>query len=652
MPLKTLRFKPGVDREGTALSTEGAWFECDKVRFRSGYPQKIGGWQSDSGITTSSLLPPEGGYWGVARAMLSWQNLSNYNLLGIATHLKLYIQNTSGGLLNDVTPLRLTSTVGAVTFAATNGSPVLTVTHAGHGAQTNDFVTFSGAAGLGGVVTAGVLNKEHQISRYVSSNSYEIVLPLNAQASDVGNGGASVVGVYQATSGADVYTVGVGWGAGGWGGNTDGSSATGWGVSAPSGVGLGIQLRTWSLAPYGQDMIANPRGGALYYWKNNANPAIFDRADRLGPTASGAYQTDAECPSVCNFVLVTDISRFVIAFGVNDYGSAVQDPLLVRWSEQEDYTTWVPSITNQAGSIRLNRGTEIVTAQQTRQEVLVWTDSALYSMQYQGPPAVWSLQVLGENTSIVSPQAVVTAQDVTYWMGVDKFYAYNGRVSPLPSTLREYVFSNFNPSQRFQVCAGVNEAFNEVWWFYCSANSTAVDRYVVYNYVENLWYYGTMARTAWTSSPLRGGVVAAGYGGQFFYHERGTDDGSTNPPSPMVSYIQSSDVDIDDGNNFGFVWRLLPDVNFNGSQSPNPKVQVSLRPRRNSGVAYGSADSPYVQSANNYSEQRTYDVQRFTPQVNVRVRGRQMAFRIGSQELGVAWQLGVPRADIRMDGKR
>jgi hypothetical protein len=652
MPLQTLRFKPGVDREGTALATEGTWFECDKIRFRTGYPEKIGGWQLDPGGTSATLTPASGGYWGTARALLSWKNFANYNLLGIGTNSKLYIQNTTGGALNDVTPLRTTTAAGAVTFTATSGSSVVLVTHAGHNAQTGDFVTYSGAVGLGGALSAAVLNKEHRVQQYLTSTTYEIDVGVVATSGDVGTGGATVVGAYQLSGGADSFTAGVGWGAGGWGGNTAGATPTGWGDAAIAGVGFGIQLRTWSLNSYGEDMLGNPRGGALYYWKNNANPNLFDRAARLGPLEPGVYQTDANCPSVCNFALVTDVSRFVLAFGVNDYGQTQQDPLLVRWSDQEDYTAWTPAITNQAGSIRLNRGSEIVAAQQTRQEVLVWTDAALYSMQYQGPPAVWSLQLLGDNVSIAGPNAAVSVQDVTYWMGTDKFYMYNGRVMPLPSALRKFVFDDFNSSQRFQVCAGSNEAFNEVWWFYCSATSNTVDRYVVYNYVENLWYYGNLARTAWLDAPLRGGVVATGYDGQLIYHERGTDDGTTNPPTPIRSFIQSADVDIGDGHNFGFVWRILPDINFNGSQTPHPKVQFSVRPRQNAGANYHAADNPDVQSVNNFTTQRVYNVQQFTQQVNIRVRGRQMAFRIGSEDLGVAWQLGVPRIDIRPDGKR
>lgn len=652
MPLQTLKFKPGVNRESTTLANEGGWFESDKVRFRSGYPEKIGGWAKDSGTVSATLAPPVGSYWGVARSLFNWNNLSGSNLLGVGTNLKYYIQNTVGGFFNDVTPIKLVSPAGDTTFAATNGSNVITVTDAGSNVLAGDFVTFSGAASLGGNITAGILNAEHQVASYISSGSYTIVVSATANASDGGNGGASVVATYQISGGSDVYTIGVGWGAGGWSGVTPGYASTGWGAGVAAGVGLGIQLRTWSQSNYGQDLIINPRGGALYYWANNASPSIFDRAVLLSDASSGIYETDADCPEACNFVLVSDSSRFVLAFGVNDYGSSVQDPLLIRWSNQEDYATWTPAATNQAGSFRLSAGSEIICAQQTRQEVLVFTDTAVYSMQYQGPPFVWGFQPLATNSSIAGPNAAVTVHDITYWMGVDKFYVYNGRVQTLPSELRQYVFDDINLAQQFQICAGINDAFSEVWWFYCSANSNTIDKYVVYNYLENNWYYGTMARTAWIDAPLRDVPVAAGYGGQILYHETGNDDGSVNPPAPINAFIQSSDFDIGEGHNFGFVWRIIPDLTFDGSTTPAPSVDFSVRPRQFPGSNYGATNNPAVTSVNNYNTQRVYNVQQFTPQVNVRLRGRQMAFKVGSTGLGVAWQLGAPRIDIRPDGKK
>jgi hypothetical protein len=651
--LKALKFRPGVDRENTTLTNEGTWFESDKVRFRSGSPEKIGGWERDSGTQSAGLVPPNGqSYWGVARSLWNWSNLSGSNLLAIGTNLKYYVQNTVGGPLNDVTPLKETTPAGAVTFTATDGSNVIVVDDPGSNTQVGDFVTFSGAVSLGGNITAAILNAEHRVTGVNSSAQYEITVTATANASDVGDGGAAVVGAYQIATGSDIYTFGVGWGAGGWSGITGTMTPTGWGSPAPDGLGLDIQLRTWSQSNYGEDLVINPRGGALYYWKNNANPQIFDRAVLLSSTSPSPFDTDTDCPSVCNFVQVSDASRFLIAFGCNDYGQTAIDPMLIRWSDQENYAVWSPAITNQAGSYRLSIGSQIITAQQTRQEILVWTDSAVYSMQYQGPPFVWGFQPLASNTSIVGPNAAVTVHDVTYWMGVDKFYVYNGRVQTLPSTLRTYVFQDINLSQQYQITAGINEAYSEVWWFYCSANSTTIDRYVVYNFLDNVWYYGTMARTAWIDSSLREVPVATGYGGQILYHETGNDDGSVNPPQPIDCFVQSADFNIEDGDSFGYVWRIIPDISFDGSTAPFPTANFSIRPRQFPGTNYGNTDSPAVQSDNNYLNQRTYNVQQFTPQVNVRLRGRQMAFRVGSNTTGVAWQLGTPSADIKPSGRR
>lgn len=653
MPLQALKLKPGVVREGTSLSNEGGWFACDKVRFRSGYPQKIGGWVPDSGRPSATLQPPSGAFWGIARAMWNWLNLAGYNLLGVGTNLKYYVQTSGGGALHDITPLRGTTASGAVTFTATTGSSTIRVTCDGHNTLTNDFVSFSGAVSLGGAITAGVLNAEHQVTSYVSSTQFTIDVGVQATAGDTGNGGTGVVGAFQINSGAEIYTVGIGWSAGGWGGFVEGSSTFGWGAAATGALGIGLQLRTWSQANYGEDLIINPRGGPLYYWKNNANPSIVDRAVVLASTSASPFNTDSGAPEVCNFMLVSDASRFVLAFGVNDYGSSALDPLLVRWSDQENYALWNPAITNQAGSYRLSQGSTIVCAQQTRQEILVFTDTSVYGMQYQGPPYVWGFQLMGGAISVASPNAVVTAADVTYWMGTDAFYMYNGRVQQMRCDLWQYVFGDINLTQQFQVCAGVNRAFSEVWWFYCSANSNTVDRYVVYNYREDIWYYGTMSRTAWIDAGLRKFPIAADYNRHLLYHESGNDDGSTNPPSPIHAFIESSDFDIGDGHNFGFVTRILPDVNFNGSVAASPSVNFGIRPRQYAGSAYGTEEAPTVRSANTHSiNMQSYAIQRFTPKVDVRLRGRQMAFRVESTGAGVAWQLGTPRFDVRPDSRR
>ena len=725
MPLQKLEFRPGVNREGTTLANEGGWFECDKIRFRSGYPEKIGGWIKDTGVAEATLQPPAGSYWGVCRSMWNWNSLAGNNYLSLGTNLKFYIQNGTNGLFYDITPIRDSNTVASNAFTTVNSSTTVTVNDPGHGAQTGDFVTISGVGGAINGIPAASLNKEFQLT-YVNSNQYNIA--VSAPATSSGTTGSATF-TYQIISGLDTYTVATGWGAGAWGGYVAGSASTtlngginssattitltsnasftttgtvvidtesitysgkgvntltgctrgangttaaahltgatvtqvtsafsGWGQASTTG-GVGQQLRLWSQSNFGEDLIFNPRGGAMYYWAVNANPNIFDRGVviQAGTTVNGAL-VDSTCPSVANLVMVSDSSRFVIAMGTNDptgvYATTAQDPLQIRWSQQEEFYTWTPSPTNQAGDYRLSRGSEIIAAQQTRQEILIWTDAAIYSMQYLGPPYVWGFQILGDNISIAGPNVASTANNVTYWMGTDKFYMYSGRVETLPCSLRQYVYDDINMQQSFQFFSGTNEGYNEIWWFYCSANSLVIDKYVVFNHLERTWYYGTMERTYWLDSPLRDVPMAAGYDGQLLYHETGNDDGTTTPPSPIVSYCQSSDFDIGDGHNFGLVTRIIPDVTFDGSDVAAPTVTFGVRPRQNPGANYGSSDYPAVVSGNNYTSQRYYDVQQFTQYVYVRIRGRQMAFRIGSSDLGVAWQLGAPRLDIRPDGRR
>ncbi len=649
MPLQKIQLKPGVNRESTSLANEGTWFEMDKVRFRSGYPEKLGGWVRDTGgyyNNGSSLAPALGSFWGTCRSLWNWVTLAGNNLMGVGTHLKYYIQQSVGGNFYDITPLRDTNVVAANAFTTTNGSTTVIVNDAGYGASEGDFVTISGVAGAVNGIPASALNKEFRIT-YIDSSTYSIT--VSAPATSSGTTGAATF-AYQITIGQEIYTALTGWGAGGWGGVTGALTPTGWGESAASGVG--VQLRLWSQTNFGENLVINPRGGALYLWKVNANPLIYDRAVLLSPTSAGVYQTDAGCPSTCNAVTVSDASRFVIAFGCNDYGSATLDPLLIRWSDQEDYAVWTPAATNQAGSYRLSTGSGIVAHQQTRQEILVWTDAALYSMQYLGPPYVWGFQILGSNTSIAGPNAAATASNITYWMGLDKFYMYSGRVETLYCPLRQYIFGDINLQQQYQFFAGTNEGYNEVWWFYCSANSTVIDRYVIYNHLEQVWSYGNLSRSAWLDSPLRNFPTAATYLNQLVYHESGVDDGTTNPPSPISSYIQSADFNIGDGHNYGFAWRMIPDVTFDGSYVNNPQVTSTLRPRQNPGSNYSTAATPTVTSTQNYQGQRNYTVQQFTQIVYTRIRGRQMAFKVSSDGLGVNWQLGVPALDVRPDGRR
>jgi hypothetical protein len=643
MPLQKLQLRPGVNRESTTLANEGTWFEMDKVRFRSGYPEKLGGWERDNGAQSSGLMPPTGSFWGVCRALWNWITLSGYNLLGLGTNLKYYIQNGTDGAFHDITPLRETVTIASNAFTTTNGLTTVVINDTAHGAITNDFVTISGVSGPVNGIPAADLNKEFRIT-YLTPNTYSITVATAATSS--GTTGAATF-AYQIDPGEEIDTVVVGWGAGGWGGTTPGYASTGWGQSAAL-----AQLRLWSQSNYGQDLVINPRGGALYLWKVNANPLIYDRAVLLSPTSPSPYTTDSGCPTVSNSVTVSDASRFVISFGCNDYGAVELDPLLIRWSDQENYATWAPAATNQAGSYRLSTGSSIVAHQQTRQEILVWTDAAIYSMQYLGPPYIWGFQVLGYNISIAGPNTTATASNITYWMGLDKFYMYSGRVETLYCPLRQYIFGNINLSQQYQFIAGTNEGYNEVWWFYCSANSTVVDRYVIYNHLERVWSYGNLSRTAWLDTPLRNHPTATGYGGQLVYHESGVDDGSTNPPSAIASYSQSADFNIGDGHNYGFAWRMLPDITFDGSYVNNPQVTFTLRPRQNPGSDYSASDTPTVTSTQDYTGQRNYTVQQFTQIVYTRLRGRQMAFKVSSDGLGVNWQLGVPALDVKPDGRR
>jgi hypothetical protein len=504
-------------------------------------------------------------------------------------------------------------------------------------------------------IPAADLNKEFQIVSIVSNNAYTIVVATAATSS--GTTGAATF-TYQITTGSDVYTTGVGWGAGGWGGVTTGYTSTGWGSPAPAGVGIGTQLRLWSQDNFGDYLVMNPRGGALYLWVPAASPSTYNRAQILSSTNTNTqdgtqyWLTDSSCPTVANAVATSDTSRFVITFGCNEVGSTTLDPLLVRWSDQENYAVWAPAATNQAGSYRLNIGSSIVAHLQGRQEILVWTDASLYSMQYLGPPFVWGFQILGDNISIAGPNVAATAANITYWMGTDKFYMYSGRVETLYCPLRQYIFGDINLSQQYQFFASTNEAYNEVWWFYCSAGSDTIDRYVIFNHLEKIWSYGNLARTAWLDTPLRNNPTAATYGNILVYQESGVDDGSVNPPVPIESYIQSADFNIGDGHNYGFAWRMIPDITFDGSYVNNPAVTFTLRPRQNPGSNYGTADTPTVTSTQNFQAQRNYTVQQFTEIVYTRIRGRQMAFKVSSDGLGVNWQLGVPAIDIRPDGRR
>jgi hypothetical protein len=648
MPLQKLQFRPGVNREGTNYSNEGGWYDCDNIRFRSGYPEKLGGWIR---LSASTFL-------GIARALWNWIDFdAGNNYLGIGTSKKYYIEK--GGTYNDVTPLIHTSSaLGAAAgpFTATTGSNIITVTDASYNPEVGDYVIFSGAASLGGNVTATILNQEYVVATVPSGTTYTIVVSVNANSSDTLKGGATVKAEYEYPTGLDVYTIGVGWGAGTWSGfyGTGSASNTGWG--AASVIGIGQQLRLWSNDNFGQNLVIAPRGGGIYYWEDALG--VQTRAKLLNTLADDEGFDGDYVPNKTNQISASSIQRFLIAFGANSYLSGTPNtdfnPMLVRWSDQENPYEWVPAITNQAGEFALTHGSFIMGAIPTRQEILVWTNSALYSMQYLGAPYVWGFNILMDNISVMSPNSMITVNNVTYWMGVDKFYMYSGRVETLPCSLRQYIFDDLNRDQSFQVFAGGNEGFNEVWWFYVSnsSNATEVDKYVIYNYLDRVWYYGSMARSAWLDSGIRPFPMAANYENRILYHENGCCDGAGLTPVPIYSYIQSSDFDIGDGHNFGFVWRILPDINFNGSTVNNPYVTMTVKPRVNSGTPYGEANNPTVTSQDNFTLRGSYNIQEFTGQVYTRIRGRQMSFRIDSDGLGVAWQLGSPRIDIRPDGRR
>jgi len=635
MPLKSILFRPGVNRENTRYASEvlgavsasaqvvGGWYESEKVRFRSGTPEKIGGWQR---VSASTFL-------GVCRSLWNWVTLSALNLIGVGTNLKFYIER--GGNYYDITPIRET-VILTNPFTATNGSRIITVADATHGCVTGDFVTYSGATGLGGNITAAVLNKEHQIT-VVNSNVYTIDVGVNANATDVSGspGGGTVTAVYQINVGPEFQIPLVGWGAGAWGTGT-------WGTGSSSLV----SLRLWSQSNFGEDLIFAPRDGQIYYW--DATAGLNTRGVLLS-SLGGA----SNVPTIQKFIFVSDISRFVFAFGCNEIGSAVQNPMLIRWSDQESAADWTPAATGQAGSITLSDGSELITCLQTRQEIVVWTDSAIYSLQYVGVPAVWSTQLLASNISIYGPNAKAVASGVVYWMGVDKFYKYDGRTQTLRCDLRQYIFSDINQSQSQQVFAGTNEGFNEVWWFYCSAGSNVADKYVVYNYVEDIWYYGTMRRSAWLDSGLRDYPLAATYSNNLVNHEQGVDDNETGTALPIAASIGSSEFDIDDGHNFGFIWRVLPDLTFRGSTGDlTPQCTMTLIPMRNSGAGFTTPASTNDTSSAQIQRIATAPIEEFTGQVYIRVRGRQLIFKVDSNRLGTTWQLGVPRIDIKSDGRR
>jgi hypothetical protein len=713
MPIKTLKFKPGIVKDITPYANEGGYVDGDKIRFRFGFPEKIGGWVKFS----------PNSYEGTARRLHNWVGLDGSDFLGVGSHLKYYIEE--GQTFNDITPIRTTTSAGDVTFSATNGSSIVTVTDAGHSAIANDFVTFSGAASLGGNVTAAILNAEHQITRFVSSSQYEITVSVTASSSDSGNGGGSTVGTYQINTGLDNTVGGTGFGAGQYGGTTSGALSTtineggtftdsdttltvtsgtgianndfilideeilkvtnvatndltvtraqngttaathadgatvfliegnassaddfvGWGDAASVTV-AGAQIRTWSHDNFGEDLIINPRDSGLFYW--DKTDGTSSRAVELSATST--FSGEKSVPTIAKQVLVSDVDRHVIAFGcdaVNSSSSAaqgngVQDPLLIRFSSQENPVDWFPTATNTAGDLRLGAGSTFVQAVETKREILVYTDKSLHSMRFIGPPFTFGITQIASNITIMSPSAAIATEDVVYWMGIDNFYVHAGQTAQLPCTVKDEVFTNFNLEEKDKVVAGINSEFGEVWWFYPSASASENDKYVIWNYVEKVWYFGSLSRTAWLDRGIRNFPIAASTP-HLFNHESGFDDDT----SAMTAFIETAPMDIGDGDKFVSLKRVIPDLTFTGSvtgSSPNATFTVKARD-------FPGSDFDQTGTGTT-SRTATSPVEQFTEKLDYRIRGRSFAIRLDSSALGCKFKMGTPRVDIREDGRR
>jgi len=715
MPIKTLKFKPGIVKDVTPYANEGGYVDGDKIRFRFGFPEKIGGWVKFS----------PNSYEGTARRLHNWVGLDGSDFLGVGSHLKYYIEE--GQTFNDITPIRTTTSAGDVTFSATNGSSVVTVTDAGHSAIVNDFVTFSGAASLGGNVTAAILNAEHQITRFVSSSQYEITVSVTASSSDSGNGGGSTVGTYQINTGLDNTVGGTGFGAGQYGGTTSGAVSTtineggtysdsdttltvtssnpghqiaaddfilieeeilkvtnvstndltvtraqkgtaatthadgttvflivgnasasddfvGWGDAASVTV-AGAQIRTWSHDNFGEDLIINPRDSGIFYWDKTDGTSA--RAVEL--SATSLFSGEKSVPRIAKQILVSDVDRHVIAFGCDSVGSSsdtrgngIQDPLLIRFSSQENPVDWFPTATNTAGDLRLGTGSTFVQAVETKREILVYTDKSLHSMRFIGPPFTFGITQIASNITIMSPSAAIATEDVVYWMGIDNFYVHAGQTAQLPCTVKDEVFTNFNLEEKDKVVAGINSEFGEVWWFYPSASSSENDKYVIWNYVEKVWYFGSLVRTAWLDRGIRNFPIAASTP-HLFNHESGFDDDT----SAMTAFIETAPMDIGDGDKFVSLKRVIPDLTFTGSvtgSSPNATFTVKARD-------FPGSDFDQTGTGTT-SRTATSPVEQFTEKLDYRIRGRSFAIRLDSSALGCKFKMGTPRVDIREDGRR
>ena len=627
MALTKLIFQPGINKEMTDLMDKGGWVDANLVRFRKGLPEKIGGWEK---TTTEN-------YEGTGRALTAWVDLAATKYLGLGTTWKYYIK--SGDLLDDVTPIRVQTSANEISFAATNGSSTLVITDSAHGAVANDFVTYSGCVTLGGTITATVLNQEYQVDRVTSVNTYEITakdtsgVAVVADGSDSGNGQGTVIGDYQINVGLDVYVESTGWGAGAWGAGTFGSTTA---LSASN------QLRLWSHDAFGEDLIINPRAGGIYYW--DQTNGLTTRAVNITSLAGANL-----APTAGLQIIVSDIDRHVIVLGADPIvGSArtgAIDPLLIAFSDQESVTEWEPTSTNTAGSLRLSSGSQIVGGLRSRQETLIWTDTALYSMQFVGAPFTFGVNLINENVGLISPNGAINAPDSIYWMARDGFYAYSGAVKRLVCSVLNYVLDDINEGQSFKVVAFTNREFNEVGWFYPSSSSTENDRYITYNYLEQAWSIGELSRTAWLDDGIFAKPTATGKDNSlnYIYTHESTDDADGSPMDNV--FIESGDIDIDQGDQFGFVRRIIPDVNFFGTNSSSGQINFLLKTRNFPGDSLTTRATTNVTSS--------------TQQNHVRARSRQMVFRAQSDDdaatgvrTGFKWRLGANRVDIRPDGER
>lgn len=626
MPLQKFLFNPGINKQGTSYTAEGGWFDGNLVRFRKGFAEKIGGWEK---YISSS-------YEGTGRKLHAWVDLDGTKLLGLGTRYKLYIQE--GSSYNDVTPIRRTSAAGAATFAATDGSSTITVTDSGNGSNVGDFVTYTDAVSLGGNITATVLNQEYQIQSVPTSNTYTIIAKdtngdtVTANSSDTGNGGASTVAAYQITSGLDVFVDGTGWGVGGWGSGTWGST---------SSLNDANQLRLWSMDNFGEDLLSNPRAGGVYYW---------DKSDGLNTRAVALSSLIGSnlAPTKGLQVIVSDIDRHAIVLGADPIENGVRsgfiDPLLVAFSDQENIFDWEPTSTNTAGSLRCSAGSEIIGAIRARQETLIWTDVALYSLQFIGPPLTFGLNLVNEGVSLIGPNAIVNSPSGIFWMDRKGFYTYNGSVSPVPCTVHSYVFDDFEEGQAFQVFSILNKQFDEVGWFYCSSGQTVINRYVFFNYVENTWSIGQLSRTAWLDEGIFSQPIAAGkYSDTPYLYSH--EVGYNNDGQPMDNvYVQSADFDIGDGEEFQFIKRFIPDVKFQGSGS-DQTINVQIKTRNYPG--------------NSFTTDQTTSFTSTTSKIDMRARARQASIRFesdddgtSSERIDVGFRIGGTRLDIQPNGRR